>query len=81
MMSLDFSKAFLYGDMERTVYIELPDEDARKHAGQFVGLLRKSMYGLHKLRFELRTLKHRVEQVGWSGGLANASNRRAWLRM
>ena len=46
LMGLDFSKAFLYGDMERTVYIELPDEDARKCGGQFVGLLRKSMYGL-----------------------------------
>ena len=32
--------------MVRTVYIELPDEDARKQCGQFVGVLRKSMYGL-----------------------------------
>ena len=46
LMSLDFSKAFLYGDMERKVFIELPDEDGTKQGGQFVGLLRKSMYGL-----------------------------------
>ena len=30
LMGLDFSKAFLYGDMEREVFIELPNEDARK---------------------------------------------------
>ena len=46
LMGLDLSKAFLYGDMEREVFIELPDEDARKSGGAYVGLLRKSMYGL-----------------------------------
>ena len=46
LMTLDFSKAFLYGDMQRTVYIELPAEDGRKNQGANVGLLRKSMYGL-----------------------------------
>ena len=45
-MALDFSKAFLYGNMKREVYIELPDEDSRKFQGDVVGLLRKSMYGL-----------------------------------
>ena len=46
LMGLDFSKAFLYGDMQRQVLIDLPDEDARKFQGDFVGLLKKSMYGL-----------------------------------
>ena len=46
LMAFDFSKAFLYGDMQRRVFIELPDEDARKDGKSFVGLLRKSMYGL-----------------------------------
>ena len=46
LMTLDFSKAFLYGDMERDAYVELPDEDPRKHQGDFVGKLVKSMYGL-----------------------------------
>ena len=46
LMGLDLSKAFLYGDMERQVYIDLPDEDARKLLGDSVGLLNKSMYGL-----------------------------------
>ena len=43
-MSVDFTKAFLYGDMEREVYIELPDEDPQKEFGM-VGRLRKAMYG------------------------------------
>ena len=46
LMALDFSKAFLYGNMKREVYIELPNEDARKGDGDWVGLLLKSMYGL-----------------------------------
>ena len=46
LMALDFSKAFLYGDMQRRVFIELPDEDGRKDGKSLVGLLRKSMYGL-----------------------------------
>ena len=45
-MTIDFSKAFLYGDMKRQVYIELPDEDSRKYTSDVVGLLSKSMYGL-----------------------------------
>ena len=46
LMALDFSKAFLYGDVQREIYVELPDEDGRKLSGDFVGLLSKSMYGL-----------------------------------
>ena len=46
LMALDFSKAFLYGDMQREVYIELPDEDFRKFLSDCVGFLKKSMYGL-----------------------------------
>ena len=45
-MALDFSKAFLYGDLSREAYIELPPEDARGQKGDAVGFLRKSMYGL-----------------------------------
>ena len=46
LMSIDFTKAFLYGEMEREVYIELPNEDGRKNGGSNVGLLRQAMYGL-----------------------------------
>ena len=46
LMSIDFTKAFLYGSMQREVYIDLPDEDGRKKGGMNVGLLLQSMYGL-----------------------------------
>ena len=46
LMAIDFTKAFLYGNMEREVYIELPEEDQRKHEGDMVGFLLKAMYGL-----------------------------------
>ena len=45
-MALDFSKAFLYGLVDREVYIELPEEDGRRNGGANIGLLLKSMYGL-----------------------------------
>ena len=38
--------SFLYGEMQREVFIELPAEDAWKHGRELVGLLRRSMYGL-----------------------------------
>ena len=44
-MLLDFKRAFLYGDVERELYIELPDEEENKQGGQNVGRLRKAMYG------------------------------------
>ena len=44
IMVMDIKGAFLYGDIEDIIYIELPDEDPRKKDG-FVGRLRKAMYG------------------------------------
>jgi len=44
LMALDIKKAFLYGDIEEDIYIELPDEDNMKQKG-FVGKLIKAMYG------------------------------------
>ena len=41
----DVSTAFLYAEMKRRVYIELPEEDRRKEAGAYVGILRKALYG------------------------------------
>lgn len=46
LMMSDISKAFLYGDVAREVFVELPDEDSRKHDSNCIGRLRKSMYGL-----------------------------------
>ena len=45
LMVLDFKRAFLYADIKREVFIELPDDDARKAGGSNVGLLHKAMYG------------------------------------
>ena len=44
-MLLDFKRAFLYGDVEREIFIHLPEEDSRRNGGQRVGVLRKAMYG------------------------------------
>ena len=45
LMALDISKAFLYCDVKREVYVELPGEDSRKSL-DYIGLLHKSMHGL-----------------------------------
>jgi len=46
VMLLDVKKAFLYGKLSRSVYIELPEEDPMSKSGEFVGRLKKAMYGL-----------------------------------
>ena len=45
LVLLDFKKAFLYADIEREPYIELPQDDERRAGGQNVGRLNKAMYG------------------------------------
>ena len=44
-MLLDFKKAFLYADIDRELYIELPEDDVDRCGGSNVGLLNKAMYG------------------------------------
>ena len=46
VMLLDVKKVFLYGAIQRKVYIELPSEDPERKGGQMVGMLHKAMYGL-----------------------------------
>jgi len=46
VMLLDVKKAFLYGELKRSVYIELPAEDDMSKSGRYVGKLKKAMYGL-----------------------------------
>ena len=46
VMLLDVKKAFLYGNIQRRVYIELPSEAKERGGGDMVGLLQKAMYGL-----------------------------------
>ena len=45
IMVMDVKCAFLYGDMRRNVYIELPHTDPRYGDENVVGKLKKSMYG------------------------------------
>ena len=45
LMVVDVRKAFLYGRMHRTVYIELPPEDPKAEGWKYVGRLRRAMYG------------------------------------
>ena len=45
LMLLDFKKAFLYADIERELFIELPDDDSRREGGKNIGRLNKAMYG------------------------------------
>ena len=44
LMVLDVKRAFLYGDIEDVVYIDLPKEDPM-HGKDLVGRLKKAMYG------------------------------------
>ena len=44
VMILDIKRAFLYGDIEEEIHIELPNEDPMKDRG-YVGRLLKAMYG------------------------------------
>ena len=43
-MMLGFKRAFLYGDIGRDLFIELPTDDPRREGGRMVGKLRKAMY-------------------------------------
>ena len=45
LMVLDVSCAFLYADINRRVYIELPAEDPGSISGEVVGKLEKALYG------------------------------------
>ena len=44
-MLLDVTAAFLYGDCERPLFMELPQEDARSSNPNLVARLIKSLYG------------------------------------
>ena len=43
-MVMGFKRAFLYGDMPRDVYVEIPSDDDRARPW-LVGKLQKAMYG------------------------------------
>ena len=45
LIALHFKRAFLYGQVERELYIEIPTEDERVQGRDVVGKLKRSMYG------------------------------------
>ena len=45
LMALDVSSAFLYADVLREMYIELPEEDVEGRQKGMVGRLKKALYG------------------------------------
>ena len=58
-MVLDIKRAFLYGDIERDVYIELPPEDP-KSGGNIVGRLLRTMYGTRDAPQGFQKFMHRI---------------------
>ena len=44
-MVRDFKRAFLYADVQRELYIEVPTNDERNRNGGWAGRLRKATYG------------------------------------
>ena len=72
-MLLDFKRAFLYGDCERELYIELPEEDHRREDGKCVGLLRKAMYGTRDAPAVWQRLVRRVmAELGFTASRTSA---------
>ena len=66
IMLLDVKKAFLYGNIQRRVHIELPFEDPGTEGGRMVGMLPKAMYGLRKApRAWYKRVKRDLEALGW----------------
>jgi hypothetical protein len=65
LMVLDVKNAFLYGNCQRRIYIELPHRDPRAHEGGVVGRLRRALYGT---RDAPQIWAHEVEQTMKSMG-------------
>ena len=54
ILLLDIKKAFLHGEISRTVYIELPSEDPMSKRRNMVDKLDKAMYGTRVLLRRVR---------------------------
>ena len=69
LLVMDVKKAFLYGDIEERLYIELPDEDPKKKAG-YVGRLVKAMYGTRAApQVWQRVVREFMYDLGFTGSL------------
>jgi len=63
---MDVKRAFLYGDIEEEIYIELPDEDPMKAKG-YVGKLVKAMYGTRSAPLIWqKVVRRKMKEMGFS---------------
>ena len=61
-------KAFLYGRIKRSVYIELPAEDEKSTSGKYVGKLVKAMYGTRDApQVWQEEVQKTMEELGFKG--------------
>ena len=68
LMALDVSCAFLYAKVARETYIELPSEDPLAGDGNFVGRLRKALYGTRDApQLWQRELETTLNGLGFKG--------------
>ena len=73
-MLLDVLKrAFLYGDVERQIFINLPEEDVRRNGGDNVGVLKKAMCGTRDAPAVWQRLVRRIMlELGFVSSLTSA---------
>jgi len=68
ILLLDVKKAFLYGRIQRSVYIELPAEDPKSESGKYVGKLVKAMYGTRDApQVWQEEVRRTMEELGFKG--------------
>ena len=71
LMVLDIKRAFLYGNIEEELYIELPSEDPRSREG-YVGKLVKAMYGTRAAPQVWQELaKSTMRRLGFRGSIVS----------
>ena len=62
---MDIKRAFLYGNIEEEIYIELPEEDEMKQKG-YVGKLKKAMYGTRSAPLIWqKVVQKKMEEMGF----------------
>ena len=65
-MVMDVKCAFLYGEIRRNVYIELPHTDPRYGDGTVVGKLKKAMYGTRDApQIWAQVVQEAMEELGY----------------
>ena len=66
-MIMDVKSAFLYGDVKRNLYIELPVEDPHSSSGNIVGQLNKAMYDTRDApQIWQEVVEHKMTSLGFT---------------